>query len=175
MRLFDNRPRASAWLAALMLASAGLAQAGPSRPFKASLEIEHRVGRLTRCPGLQGQPGAGGTFTGTGHATHLGTVEMHADHCIRLDANRPDKPVYVFEGHMHMTAANGDQLDADYSGQFTRTSEGAYVFDGYYYVTGGTGRFDDSDGSGVLFGTVKGDFPSQSHGVSMSAEGRIRY
>jgi hypothetical protein len=163
------------WLALVGLASASLAQAaGPGRPFKASLELDHRLGRSTSCTGLDGQPGPGGTFGGTGHATHMGAVELHSTHCITVPAD-PEKPVYVFNGRMRVTTPNGDVMLADYAGYFNPVSDGVYAFEGNYYITGGTGRFEDASGTGALFGNLQGYFNVVLQAATLSAQGRIRY
>jgi hypothetical protein len=163
-----------AWFVALWLA-AGPAQAGPNRPFKGSFDVEERIGRLTSCPGVDGQPGPGATFTGTGHATHLGQVELNSQHCITIKLDQPDKQVYVSNGHMRLTAPNGDWLLADYAGFFTRVSDDVFSFEGNYYITGGTGRFAEASGTGALFGTAQGSFTTVSQTLRLSADGHIRY
>jgi hypothetical protein len=110
-----------------LLAFASLALAAPSRPFNASLEFQQHLGRGTSCPGVEGQPGPAGTFGGTGHASHLGAVEMHSGHCLSITL---DNPIYVFNGAMRLTAANGDAVLADYAGFFTLVSAGVYSFEG---------------------------------------------
>ena len=75
MKLFTTRAPGGAGLMVLCIAAASLAYAGPTRPFKGSLDLEERIGRLTRCPGPQGQPGTGGTLNGAGRASHLGRMQ----------------------------------------------------------------------------------------------------
>ncbi len=169
---FETR-LAGAALAALTTFAAAAAE--PSRPFKASLEATHSIGRLTRCPGVDGQPGPGATFTAAGRATHLGAVQMHSDHCIILTRESPGTPVHVLDGRMYWVAANGDLLHAHYAGVFTADAQGVYTFEGSYYVTGGTGRFSDAGGTGALSGTLHGDFPVQSQSLTLSVRGRLSY
>lgn len=164
---------ATAWLMALLLASAGAAHAAANRPFKASVSVEEHLGRIGRCPGDQpGVPGLGGTLSGTGHATHLGATTIGAEHCMQV---RQDQTVYISDGHMVLTAANGDTVLADYAGFFTPVSAGVYAFEGNYFITDGTGRFQGAGGSGAVFGTLQGTLPSLSQTLSLTAEGSIRY
>ena len=94
----------------------------------------------------------------TGTATYLG------------DFTRTE---YVFfgpdgeiSGTVVFTAANGDQLEADFSGGFTSptTAEGTYTF------TGGTGRFSDATGT-ASFQAIT---PDGVH-VAVSFKGSISY
>src|SRR3954469_3889136 len=125
MKPFTPAKPWSAWLMALLMASSGAAHAAPNRPFKASMDVEEHLGRIGRCPGEQGQAGLGGTLSGTGHATHLGATTIGGEHCLQV---RQDQSVYVFDGHMVLTAANGDTVLADYAGFFTPVSTDAYSF-----------------------------------------------
>ena len=93
-----------------------------------------------------------------GNATHLG------------DFTRTE---YVFfgprgaiSGTVVFTAANGDQLSADFSGAFTSptTAEGTYTF------TGGTGRFRDATGTASFTAIT----PDGIH-LDVSFEGSISY
>ena len=164
---------ATACLMALLLASAGAAHAAPNRPFKASMTVEEHLGNIGRCPGSQpGVPGLGGTLSGTGHATHLGATTVGAEHCVQL---RQDQTVYISDGQMVLTGANGDTVLADYAGFFTPVSAGVYSFEGNYFITDGTGRFQGAGGSGALFGTLQGTLPSLTQTLSLTAEGSIRY
>lgn len=172
MKPFKPATAWSAWLMALVLASAGAAHAAPDRPFKASMDVQEQLGRIGRCPGDQGLPGLGGTLSGTGHATHLGATTIGAEHCVQV---RQDQSVYIFDGHMVLTAANGDTVLADYAGFFTPVSTGVYAFEGNYFITDGTGRFQGASGTGAVFGTLQGTLPSLSQTLSLTAEGSIRY
>lgn len=175
MKLFTTRAPCGAGLMVLCIAAASLAYAGPSRPFKGSLELEERIGRLTRCPGPQGQPGTGGTLDGTGHASHLGKVQVSGSHCIESEPGSPPPSFQLLDGHMALRAANGDVVLADYSGVFTLATTGNYTFAGQYVITGGTGRFADASGTGVLSGSLQGEVPSFQQAVSIDVEGEIAY
>jgi hypothetical protein len=175
MKLFKPATPYISWLMILLLLIfANLAYAAASRPFKATFDVEQRLGRADRCPRSdQGVPGPAGTFNGTGHATHLGAVQVGAEHC--LTTKQDMTSVYVFNGKMVLTGANGDVVLADYVGFFTLVSTGVWSFEGNYFITGGTGRFLDASGTGALFGTLQGQFPGFSQTVSLTAEGRISY
>jgi hypothetical protein len=129
----------------LVMASLGLAllalgllphlradEGGSNRPFKGVAE-----GVVT---GIA--PSGAIVVESTGNATHLG------------DFTRTE---YVFfgaggaiAGTVVFTAANGDQLWADFEGDFISptTAEGTYTF------TGGTGRFSDAAGTASFEATT---------------------
>ena len=94
----------------------------------------------------------------TGAATHLGQFTREE----RLFLN----PDGSFSGTIVFTAANGDELRADFSGAFTSatTAEGTYTF------TGGTGRFQDATGGA----TFEARTPDGVH-VEITFEGTVRY
>lgn len=169
MKLFKPEMRARAWLMVLLLLTgATLAEAAPSRPFKATIEwTVTGQGRMEKCPSdTPGLPGGGQQFQGTGHATHLGAVQLLGSHCVAL---RQQTNFYFFNGEMQMTAASGDVLNLDYAGFLTLVSPDVYSFEGNYFIKGGTGRFQDATGTGALFGT--GSLTS----LTLTAEGGIRY
>lgn len=172
MRTIETTASRIAALALVLLATAGSAHAGANRPFKASIDAEEHLGRSTECLGDQSQPGLRGTLQGTGHATHMGTLQVSAGHCMQ---QRTDGSFYASSGRMVLTSASGEVLHADYAGFFLPAGGGTFTFEGNYFVTDGTGRFAGAGGTGALFGTVRGTFPSQIHGLSLSAEGRISY
>jgi hypothetical protein len=169
MKLLKPSMPCRAWLMVLLLlASATLANAAPSRPFKATIDLTVTgIGREEKCPGTTpGVPGGGEQLSGTGHAAHLGAVQVLANHCVN---SVQQVNFYFFNGQMALTAANGDVVRADYSGFFTLVSPDVYSFEGNYFITGGTGRFQDAVGTGALFGT--GSFLS----FTLTAEGGISY
>jgi hypothetical protein len=77
--------------------------------------------------------------SGTGNATQLGSFEMTSPHYTYLDT-------FIVEGTQDFTGANGDTLNASFTGQ---------LFPGPGYlegtlaavITGGTGRFAGATGS----------------------------
>lgn len=167
MKLF--KPPSLAWfMVMLSLAFASLAYAAPSQPFKATLEMAVAgQGRLEKCPEITpGIHGGGQVLRGTGHATHLGAVQVAGEHCVAV---KQQDTFYFFNGEMALTAANGDVVRADYAGFFTLVSAGVYSFEGNYFIKDGTGRFQDASGTGALFGT--GNLSS----LTLTAEGRISY
>jgi len=85
------------------------------------------------------------TGSATGKATHLGRFTR--TETITLDLN-----TFAFTGTLVFTAANGDQLSADVSGQFTSptTAVGTYSF------TGGNGRFHNASGQAAVEVTAVG-------------------
>jgi hypothetical protein len=175
MKLLKQNTPGRAVLLVLWIAFASLVHAAPERPFKGSLELEERIGRVGRCPGAQGQPGLGGTLQGSGHATHLGAVQVSGLHCIASEPGIPPSSFRLFDGQMALRAANGDVVLANYSGVFTLAATGGYTFQGEYVITGGTGRFSDASGAGALSGSLQGELPSFEQSVFIDAEGSIDY
>jgi hypothetical protein len=92
----------------------------------------------------------------TGTATHLGTFTRTEE--VFVDG-------FTISGTIVFTAANGDQLWADFTGGFTSptTAEGTYTF------VGGTGRFSDATGTASFEATVEGGQ------VAVSFDGSISY
>jgi hypothetical protein len=94
----------------------------------------------------------------TGNATHLG------------DFTKTESVLFgpggTFSGTVVFTAANGDQLWADFSGSITSptTLEGTYTF------LGGTGRFSDATGTA----SFEASTPDGLH-LAVSFEGSISY
>jgi ELWxxDGT repeat protein len=118
------------------------------RPFKGVAE-----GTVT---GID--PSGAIVIASTGYATHLG------------DFTRTEYvyfgPGGAISGTVVFTAANGDQLWADFSGEFTSptTLKGTYTF------TGGTGRFSDATGT-ASFEAISLD----GIHVAVSFDGSISY
>ena len=92
----------------------------------------------------------GGTITGSGMSSLLGTVSIAANDCITPVGNS-----LSFEGQMTFTVSTGDEIFADYFGLFvpTRVPSIFTLKDSFFDITGGTGRFLGADGGGKLFGT----------------------
>jgi hypothetical protein len=80
---------------------------------------------------------------GWGTITHLGEVHHHSTHCAPVT-----KPTYE-NGHWVFTAANGDQLIAEYGGWPASISASLPL---PLQVVGGTGRFADASGTIYLVG-----------------------
>jgi len=83
---------------------------------------------------ITGVNGTGNVLTtdGEGVATHLGHFTRHLVVTINEDLS--------LDGHLVITAANGDKLCVHLTGSFITLS-------GVYTITGGTGRFSDASGS----------------------------
>ena len=145
----------AATLALAAFALMGLARpaaAGEQVPFKGSLEAV--VTRIPLAPPLVAV-----LLTGTGNATHLGAFTFTAPHVVNL-ATRIATGSYVF------TAANGDQVYADFVGHSTRTDQpGVIKIVEVATITGGTGRFAGATGGftvvrlyDTIAGTTAGSF-----------------
>jgi hypothetical protein len=126
------------------------AWAGPKQvPFKARISAQEVLGfDPVRCPGTF----IVGTTTGKGTASHMGAVKMVASDCPVLT----DMPPSFSNGHLTLTAANGDKVHAVYQGVLVPVDVDAGVFSvvGGYTVNGGTGRFKHATGSGTLGGSI---------------------
>jgi hypothetical protein len=126
---------------ALLFAS-GTAHARPAVPFTATIAITESI-----LPPGASPCTAIGSISGTGQATHLGKVTVISQDCITLIP-----PSFSFASdQLLLTAANGDQVFAAYSGFLT--SEGTVgVITGGYQIVGGTGRFSQATGAGSVHG-----------------------
>jgi hypothetical protein len=78
--------------------------------------------------------------SGTGNATQLGRFEMTSPHLTYLDT-------FAVDGEQIFTAANGDTLVADFTGQFIPQADGSLEGTLECVITGGTGRFAGAIGS----------------------------
>ena len=78
--------------------------------------------------------------SGTGNATQLGRFEMTSPHLTYLDT-------FAVDGEQIFTAANGDTLVADFTGQFIPQADGSLEATFECVITGGTGRFAGATGS----------------------------
>ncbi len=123
-----------------------IATAGPtSVPFKATLATQEKLGVMSTCPSF-----FGGTTTGSGHASHLGALTGFSTDCVAPSTSG----TFTFtKGELTLTAANGDELHASYSGTLSPTATPPiYSIAGTYTLTGGTGRFSGANGTGTLQG-----------------------
>ena len=134
---------------------AGPLAAAEQVPFKGSLE-----GVVTVTP----VPGSPATTVdvdveGTGNATQLGQFALTIPH-------RVDRAARTAAGSYHFTAANGDTLSADFSGQSMPTATlGVISIVETATIKGGTGRFAGATGSfacersyDTFLGTTTGSF-----------------
>lgn len=131
----------------LVLLSASLgAAAGPAstKPFEVTGVFQERTAPKLSCPSQ-----FGGTLAGTGDSPQLGRIVFLADDCIT-----PVPPLFNFTGRFIVTNLRGEQVYANYSGQFVPTGEGSkYVFSGAtFQITGGTGKYAKASGGGTLTG-----------------------
>lgn len=118
---------------ALLFSLAGPVAAGDQVPLRGSL-----AGTATVTP--LDPPFASVLIEGTGHATHLGRFTVDIPHHVN-QATRIGEGTYVF------TAANGDTLTADFSGQATLVAPGVLSVAETGLFTGGTGRFEGATGT----------------------------
>ena len=129
----------------LVLAAAAASAASVTKPLTVSAVIQERVGPMLRCPSQ-----FGGTITGHADSALLGRSVVISTDCIT-----PSGPLFNFSrGKMIIVGTTGEQLYADYSGQFVPTGDGAkYVFSGAtFQITGGSGRYFRASGGGTLTG-----------------------
>lgn len=129
-----------------VLGLVGPAVAGPPVPFHGVLE-----GDVTRTPV---PPLVQVDIAAEGVATHLGRFTLDVPHLVD-PATRTAAGQYLF------TAANGDTLTADFTGQSTPITGTTLLFiEEHATITGGTGRFAKATGGFVayrVFDTVAGE------------------
>jgi hypothetical protein len=121
---------------AVFLALAGHAAAEPV-PFKGLLE-----GVVTHTP-VDDQTDAV-LIEATGTATHLGRFEVSVPHLV-------DLPTRTAAGYYEFTAANGDTVYAEFTGQASPTATpGVLYIVETATITGGTGRFAGATGTFIV-------------------------
>ena len=148
--MFTSILRAIACPAAATLLLAASATASAGTWVVAPLEVEgvlvEAVGPADRCLSK-----FGGTISGRGESALMGGKVVF----IATDCITPVGPLFNFSGGKFIVmTTSGDQIFANYSGQFVPTGVGAnYVFSGAsFQVTGGTGKFARISGGGTLSG-----------------------
>jgi hypothetical protein len=119
----------------LALSLAAPVAAADQVPFRGSLS-----GTVTVTPLVP--PLASVLIEGTGDAAQLGRFTVEVPHLVN-QATRIGVGTYVF------TAANGDTLNADFSGQATLVAPGVLSVVENGVITGGTGRFAGATGTFV--------------------------
>lgn len=134
--------------ATLLLAASATASAGSwvVEPIEVEGTLVEAVGPASRC-----LSNFGGTISGHGESKLMGGKVVF----IATDCITPVGPLFNFSGGKFIVmTTSGDQIFANYSGQFVPTGEGAkYVFSGAtFQVTGGTGKYAKITGAGVLSG-----------------------
>jgi hypothetical protein len=153
--------RAAVMAIGLLLTLAAPVAANEQVPFRGSLE-----GTVTVTP--LDPPLASVVIEGGGNATQLGRFTVEIPHLVN-QATRIGGGTYIF------TAANGDTLTADFSGQATLVSPGVLSVAETGVITGGTGRFAGATGSftaertffvatGTTTGTFEGTISSPGEG-----------
>ena len=101
-----------------------------------------------RCVEMAGTADALANFSGSGYATHLGWVDIVAEHCSDFDTGT------YGNGRLTITAANGDVLKGTYTnGRMTAPPPLSGFQDDFTFVDGGTGRFTFASGGGTEVGT----------------------
>jgi hypothetical protein len=120
----------------ISLGVAGSASAGKYVPFKGSLKGSYDV---TINPG----PPPIGTFDGigTGKATQLGKFTYEFPHAVNFGGIPP-----IGDGLYLFTAANGDTLEAEFTGFSTPVEPGVVFVVEEATIIGGTGRFAGASG-----------------------------
>ena len=136
---------------ALLFSLAGPVAAADEVPFNGSL-----AGTVTVTP--LDPPFASVFIEATGNATQLGRFTLLIPHQVN-QALRVGEGTYVF------TAANGDTVTADFTGQATLLAPGVISTAETGIITGGTGRFAGAIGTFsaertffVATGTTTGSF-----------------
>jgi hypothetical protein len=128
-----------------------LAKGDQAVPFKATLwgnEVTFNpVIPAGRCIEMAGVADALTTFRVSGYATHLGWVDVVAEHCSDFDT------VTYGDGRLTITAANGDVLKGTYTnGESTSPPPETGFRDEFTFIDGGTGRFAFASGGGTEVG-----------------------
>ena len=83
----------------------------------------------------------------TGNATRLGRFELEIPHTINV-------PAGTLSGTYQLTAANGDTITAQFTGQSHLIAPGVVAVVDNATITGGTGRFANATGSFTVNRTV---------------------
>jgi hypothetical protein len=130
-------------LATAALLGPAVAQALSPQPFTATIGIAEVIqpGTTPACPLV-------GDISGSGTASHLGKVTLVSRDCVIPIS----ETAFSFASNrLVLTAANGDQIFATYSGTLT-VEGGVGAISGGYQIVGGTGRFLNAIGAGTVQG-----------------------
>lgn len=146
----------------VVLAAAALSILGLEQRASAASPVPFRGRADVVITGVEDVPPATRKLTAsaTGQATHLGRFTRTESLTINLAAG-------TFTGNLVFTAANGDLLKADFTGNFTSLAGDAAV--GTYVFTGGTGRFQNASGQAAFQVTADGA------GFDVTFNGSIQY
>ena len=138
-------------LIAALIAVTGQASAASQVPFRAALT---NANATVPCPPNTPVPSFCVAITGSGHATHMGEIQESG--FVVVSVGRPCGPGCVTDFARHtITAANGDQIVVETTGENSATADPTIRFrTGPYVVTGGTGRFSGASGSGTATATI---------------------
>jgi hypothetical protein len=143
---FHSSAASVAFAALAVLGLAGPAAAGEQVPFKGRLDGIVTVTPLT-------PPFVSVLVEAAGNATHLGQFSLAIPHVV----NRATRTAV---GSYEFTAANGDTLFADFTGQSAPTATpGVLSIVEIATITGGTGRFAGATGGFIserLFDSIAG-------------------
>lgn len=157
---------------ALLAFTAGpvVAKGDQAVPFRATLwgndVTFNPVIPAGRCVEMDGVADALTTFKISGYATHLGWVDVVAEHCSDFDT------VTYGDGRLTITAANGAILKGTYTDGVSTAPPPVTGFrDDFAFVDGGTGRFAFASGGG----TEVGLFDLNTLDTSVYMEGVISY
>jgi hypothetical protein len=166
-----RRSAAILGVVAILALTAGpvLANGGHAVPFKGTMwgtDVTFDPVPDGRCVEKAGVADALTRFVGSGYATHLGWVDVVAEHCSDFDTGT------YGDGMLTITAANGDILKGTYTGGITTAPCPLCGFqDDFTFVDGGTGRFAVASGGG----TESGVFDFDTHDFWVRMEGVISY
>ena len=130
------------WLA---VSSASMADSSVTMPIEINGTLTEIPGPSLRCPSK-----FGGVIIGRGAGALTGPVAFIANDCITQSGT-----LFTFSaGKLIVLTVAGDQIFADYSGQFVPTGVGSnFIFSGAtFQVTGGTGKFSKASGGGNMTG-----------------------
>jgi hypothetical protein len=147
---------ALAALAASLMIPSFIQGAGSSEPATAqkSFKVVYNLAQI-------GKKGAYEDWIGTGSGTIVGNSSCEA---LARDIGKN------VEGHLTITAANGDSLVID----FTQTRVDSFTFTGSFTVVGGTGRFAEASGTGTIVAVATLN-PDGTTTITVSCDGWISF
>lgn len=153
-------------VATTLALAATYASAAPAatRPLMVTGVFQEQVGPALRCASQ-----FGGNIAGFGSSTQLGRVAFLGNDCITPSGN-----LFNFSGgRFVLLTMTGEQIYANYSGQFVPTGVGTnYIFSGAtFQITGGSGRYFKATGGGAL----KGGSDMATGSGNLTLDGTITY